>query len=177
MPEPGVTSIRLPPPSTGMLSWTKGRAMPNEIEELRARVQRLEDHIAILQTFSQYSHARDYYRPAEYVRAFADDGVFELRDQDGSVRHREHGTGELLAYLDTCPHPPDVYDKHLLAQPLITEMSDTEAKVESFWIFLTDRGAGPQIVAYGRYQDHLVNDAGSWRLKERHGQLESNSMT
>jgi hypothetical protein len=151
--------------------------MADDIEELRARVQRLEDHNAVLQTFSLYSHSRDYHRPDDYARAFADDGAFELRDQQGVVRHREDGTDELLAYLETCPHPPEVYDKHLLTQPLITSMSDTEAKVESFWIFVTDRGAGPKIVAYGIYDDHLVKDGDSWRLKERLGRLESNSMT
>ena len=151
--------------------------MPDEVEELRARVQRLEDHNAILQTFSQYSHARDYNRPDDYAKAFAVDGVFELRDQQGAVRHREHGTEELLDYLDSCPHPPAVYDKHLLTQPLITEMSETEARVESLWVFLTDRGAGPQVVAYGRYHDHLVNDGGTWRLQERLGRVESNNMT
>jgi hypothetical protein len=70
-----------------------------------------------------------------------------------------------------------VYDKHLLSQPLITEMSDADAKVESFWVFMTDRGAGPKVVAYGTYHDHLVKDGGIWRLKERLGRLESNSMS
>src|SRR5207302_9379820 len=133
-----------------------GWAMPDELEELRARVRRLEDQLAILQTFSLYSHSRDFYRPEGYAQAFADDGVFELRDLDGAVRHREDGTEELLAYLHTCPHPPAVFDKHVLTQPLITEMSDTDAEVESHWLFLTDRGAGPSIVAYGSYRDHLV---------------------
>src|SRR3954447_18550583 len=151
--------------------------MPDELKELRERVQRLEDQNAILQAFSLYSHSRDYHRPDDYARAFSDDGVFELREQQGVVRHREHGTEELLAYLETCPQPPAVYDKHVVAQPLITELSDTEARVESFWIFLTDRGAGPKVVAYGTYEDHLVKDGGTWRLKERLGRLESNSMT
>jgi hypothetical protein len=151
--------------------------MSDELAELRERVRRLEDHNAILQTFSLYSHSRDYFRPAEYAQAFADDGVFELRNQQGDVSHREEGTDELLAYLEKCAHPPAVYDKHLLTQPLIREMSDTDARIESFWVFVTDRGAGPKVVAYGTYDDHLVKDGDSWRLKERLGRLESNSMT
>jgi hypothetical protein len=151
--------------------------MADDLADLRMRVQRLEDQNSILQTFSLYSHSRDYHRPDDYARAFADDGAFELRDREGVVRHREDGTEQLLAYLDTCAQPPEVYDKHLLTQPLITEMTETEAKVESFWIFLTDRGTGPKVVAYGTYHDHLVKDGGTWRLKERLGRLESNSMT
>jgi hypothetical protein len=151
--------------------------MSDELSELRARIERLEDQNAILQTFSLYSHSRDYFHPEDYARAFADDGVFELRDQKGEVSHREDGTEELLAYLDKCPHPPAVYDKHLLTQPLIKEMSDGEARVESFWIFVTDRGTGPKIVAYGTYHDHLVKDGNAWRLKERLGHLESNTVT
>jgi hypothetical protein len=147
--------------------------MADELEELRKRVERLESQNAILQTFNQYSHSRDYYRPEVYGRVFADDGVFELRNQQGQVQHREEGTEQLLAYLDSCPHPPSVYDKHLMTQPVITELSDTEAKVESFWIFVTDRGSGPGIRAYGTYHDHLVNEGGTWRLKERLGRAES----
>jgi hypothetical protein len=145
-----------------------------ELAELHQRVQRLEDERAIMGVFSRYSHAMDYGLLDLYREVFAEDGTFDSRRAGGDRIHIETGTDELIAYVaERAADRAATVDKHLLAQPMVVELTDTEARVESFWVALHDKGAGPVIYAYGRYNDHLVKVDGRWRIKERRSELEA----
>jgi hypothetical protein len=45
--------------------------------------------------------------------------------------------------------------------------------VESFWIFLADRGQGPAIAGWGVQYDTVVKRDGSWFLQHRDARAEA----
>ncbi|MSQ26432.1 MAG: nuclear transport factor 2 family protein [Dehalococcoidia bacterium] len=144
----------------------------NDLEDMQRRVQLLEDERDIGDVFSRYSHTIDYGRQEEWADCFTEDGVFDVFTVDGRKVHKEHGRGELFRYLGGKKLPPQRYDKHVLAAPLI-DVKGSTAKAQSYFImFSSVAGSAPFIGVYGRYKDTLVKEGGRWYLKERLAEVE-----
>jgi len=147
-----------------------------ETNELLARLQVLEDERAILQTLYQYGHAMDYGPDADFVDCFAPDGVWEVRmRKTPSAAFTCTGRAEIAASLEaqTSVRAPALYAKHLLIEPRIVLDGD-EASVDSYFVRIEPRDDGPtQIVASGRYLDHLVRGGdGRWRFTRRIAEID-----
>ncbi|MSQ25504.1 MAG: nuclear transport factor 2 family protein [Dehalococcoidia bacterium] len=137
------------------------------LQQIMERLEALEAEKAIQETFSKYSHAMDYGLLDSYANeVFTPDGIFEVGDTTGKVMHREEGTQQLIAYLASKKHPPEKYDKHLIAASKFDIKGD-KAHVESFFVALKDKGNEPIIGSYGYYFDDLVKINGTWRIKKR----------
>ena len=145
-------------------------------DDLRARLQVLEDERAILQTLHQYGHAMDYGPDAEFVDCFAREGVWDVRMRTASAGSFQCcGHGEIAASLaaQTAMRVPALYAKHVVMDPQIVVTGD-EASVVSYFLRVEPRDAAPtQIVASGRYLDRLARCAdGRWRFTERVAEID-----
>jgi hypothetical protein len=145
-------------------------------DALLARLRVLEDERAILQTLYQYGHAMDYGPDADFIDCFAADGVWDVRMRkalNGAFTCVGHD--EIAASLgtQTSVRAPALYAKHLLIEPRIVLNGD-EASVQSYFVRIEPRDAGPtQIVASGRYLDHLIRcDDGRWRIIQRIAEID-----
>ena len=149
-----------------------GDTRQEELAALEGKIQALEDERDILRAFYTYSHTIDYGKTREWSECFTADGVFNVFMTDGTPVHRENNRTELKAYLESKLTPPEVYDKHILAAPVIKIVGD-KATAESFFIAIGDGGAGPLVFTFGRYNDTLVKESGRWLIKERKAETET----
>jgi hypothetical protein len=147
-----------------------------DTDALAARVQVLEDERAILQTLYQYGHAMDYGPDADFVDCFTPDGVWDVRmRRTPDEAFTCAGCDEIEASLamQTSVRAPALYAKHLLIEPRIVLDGDA-ASVQSYFARIEPREEGPtQIVASGRYLDHLIRcDDGRWRFTQRIAEID-----
>lgn len=156
-----------------MKTGSKADSVASEIEDLRKRLQLLEDEKRIIETLHRYSHTIDYGPPEAWAGVFTEDGVFDVYRVNGRKAHKESGRKELEKYLATKRLPPLLYDKHLVCSPVVSIKGDT-AQVESYVVLLRELEVGGATVAsWGRYHDTLVRQAnGTWLIKERLAEME-----
>ena len=135
---------------------------------IEARLQRLEDEQAILDTLYGYGHGLDYGHEDAWIDCWTEDAVL---DWPGRALMRGHA--ELRAGFRKHTHAPTVFHKHVVVEPRISIDGD-RASVVSMYARLDRYTDGPKIRAFGRYRDTLVRCAdGRWRLKERYPDIES----
>src|SRR2546428_10547563 len=145
-------------------------------DSMSERLQALEDERAILETLYQYGHAMDYGPDADFVDCFTPDGLWDVRMRklpDGSFQCKGHGEIQESLAGQTAVRAPALYAKHFVMDPRIVVTGD-EAYVQSYFLRVEPRDAAPtQIVASGRYVDHLVRcDDGRWRFTERIAEID-----
>ena len=136
-------------------------------------LETLREERAILETLHQYCHAVDYGIEEEYVGAFTEDAVFDVRKPSGETLHKEVGHGELKAYLAKYPGPPSRYNKHFMMDPMI-RLHDGKATVHSYFLAMRNGDDNKPVVgSFGRYIDTLVKVDGRWRISERIAEVEA----
>ncbi len=144
-----------------------------ELAALKRRLDYLEDMEAIRETLHRYSHTIDNGPFEAWANVFTEDGVFDVFMIDGRKVHKENGRAELKRYLATKQLPPNLYDKHLIASPVITIKGNT-ATVESYVILLRETATeGPRVYSWGTYHDTLNKVRGKWLIKERLASMET----
>jgi hypothetical protein len=125
---------------------------------------------AILRALHEYAHAMDSGDEQRWVDSFTADAVFDVVEVVGDRRvHREHGHGDLAAYVAAYPKPPH-FRKHVVVDPVIeVDLEHSCAHVESYWLLLQrdDEGGRPLVVAFGHYHDTMVKQGGRWLIEER----------
>jgi hypothetical protein len=136
----------------------------------------LEDERAILQTLYQYGHSMDYGPDADFIDCFTPDGVWDVRMRrtpEGAFTCAGHGEIAASLEVQASVRAPALYAKHLVIEPQIVVDGD-EASVRSYFLRVEPRDDGPtQIVASGRYLDHLIRcDDGRWRMTERVAEID-----
>lgn len=145
------------------------------IDDIAARLRRLEDERAIVHTLYRYGHALDYGREDDWADCFTDDGVFEVLLRDGETFSRVAGRDELLGFARAHTRAPVAYHKHFVADPMI-ELDGEAARADSYFARVDGQEAGQNacIVAMGRYRDRLVRcPDGVWRLRHRLAELQN----
>jgi hypothetical protein len=144
----------------------------NELEDLKARIQAIEDRNAILDTLKQYGHALDYGDFDRLTDCFTADTVRETRRLDGSV-NRWEGAAGTVDFATRHSHAPDLYHKHLVLNSLIELHGDT-ADVVSYMFRFDPREDEPSFVwGMGRYLDTMRRDSdGRWRILRRVSEIE-----
>jgi SnoaL-like domain len=123
-------------------------------------------------TLAQYTHAGDRFLLEEFVAAFCEDGVLEIRGSD-PVRGRRAimerfggGTAALQARQAAKALQPGATRRvvrHNVTNILFESVSPTEAAVASYFTVFTEVGLDHM----GRYRDRLVPVAGRWLIAHR----------
>ncbi len=110
-------------------------------------------------TIAAYAQALDDGRVDDVVATFCADGVADLGFgvYEGHAALRE-AFGQFV---------PQVPQRHLVANTLVTQWSDTEATATSDLVFLVKGDARWAIQLVGRYSDTLRHDDGTWRFARR----------
>jgi hypothetical protein len=140
--------------------------------ELERRLELLEAERQILACMYRYAHSMDYGPPEEWAACFTEDGTYETDFMDGTV-DRYEGRAELRRKAAGRQATGQVM-KHVMVNPMVTEVGATEARASAMYVLIEDRGDGPRVISCGRYLDHFVKDAdGAWRFKSRRSEREA----
>ncbi len=148
-----------------------------DLDELSARLDRLEAERAIVETMYAYGRALDYGDRDGFLDCFTDDAdyVVDMR-LGGAAVLSFHGREELAGYHDWHTHAPDAWHKHVATNPAITIDGDTATAVSYFLRLDSDAetGAPSTVSSSGRYVDEFVRgDDGSWRIRSRRCDVEN----
>ncbi len=111
-------------------------------------------------TMAAYTQALDDGRTEDIVATFCPDGVC---DMPGLGRHVGHDALR-AAYDRWKPRKPQ---RHLIANTLVTEWDEHQARVSSDVVFLHQSDGGWVVGVVGRYEDILHFDDGAWRFHRR----------
>lgn len=139
--------------------------MTDRLDELEARVRRLEDREAIHGLFMRYRECLDEKDFSGYAALFAEDGEFvaaggTAKGRDGIEELVDGMRGSLLTAVVGD-------DLHIVVNPEIRVDGD-RATARSTWIYLV-RGddTEPTLCKVGHYEDDLVREDGEWRFARR----------
>jgi len=152
--------------------------LEERVAELESRLKVLEAEREILRTLHQYCHAWDYGPDEVRLDCFTDDGVFHLSPQrlvsdmnPWTVRGKDEIYDQWVSHHIFAP---ENYFKHVLVDPKITLLNDSEATVHSSLCLWYHRDGSPYTASFGRYIDHMVKcPDGRWRFKERTAEIEA----
>jgi 3-phenylpropionate/cinnamic acid dioxygenase small subunit len=140
-----------------------------DIEQLQARLQRLEDLEEIRHLFESYGFYLDRGMWSDYASLFAEDGKLRLGPvrADGREAIEVAAREQLGARFD--PTGEKVGLVHLIGSPQIAIDGDT-ATSEVMWTVVS-RGADDSatVTSQGRHMDDLVREGGRWRIARRRG--------
>jgi ketosteroid isomerase-like protein len=142
---------------------------PSE-DSLAERVLRLEAEREILATLHQYGHALDDGRLEDFLDCFAEDGVWE-----SAPPRRFEGRAGLAALFEDLAwmRLPPARFRHLVVEPRVVLKGD-RATCASYFVSLRADPAGPQVFAFGRYEDEFFPSGdGRWRLRRRRAESEN----
>ncbi len=106
-----------------------------------------------------YAQALDDGRAADVVATFCPDGVADL----GFGVYEGHAA--LREAFDQ--FVPQVPQRHVVANTLVTEWTESEAQATSDLVFMVKGDAGWSVQLVGRYTDTLRNEDGTWRFVRR----------
>lgn len=148
-----------------------GKNKMTKIEELEARLRRLEDIEAIRQLKSHYWTCVDRRQLAEVRACFTDDAIIEM---EGVPKVK--GPKEFVAFMNRAGAAPGMYNLHSGQNPRITITGEDEAEglwdqyfrsvmapASSSWGF-AERLA---IELTGEYRDRYVRRDGKWLIAEQ----------
>jgi ketosteroid isomerase-like protein len=146
------------------------------IEELTARLDRLDAERAIVDVLYAYGSAIDYGDRDRFLQCFTADADYVVHMRIvGATVLQFHGHDELAGYFSDHTHAPDAWHKHVTTNPSVTVDGDT-ADATSYFLRV-DAGAESApavVVASGRYLDQLTRDAdGRWRIRSRRCEVEN----
>jgi uncharacterized protein (TIGR02246 family) len=144
--------------------------MSDELAELEARVQRMEDREAIHGLFMRYRQCLDEKDFSGYAALFAEDGEFVAA---GASAKGRAGIEELVdgmrGSLLTAVAGDDL---HIVVNPEILIDGD-RATARSTWIYLVRGDDGePTLSKVGHYEDVLIRENGGWRFARRYAPID-----
>ena len=152
-----------------------GQTLADVIRRLDAE----EAERAIVRTLHRYVHTLDYGVEDEWLDCFTDDGVFDVRYREGTVRpdsgppFRYEGRQALARFIAGHTRAPERYHKHLVSAALVT-IDGGDARADSYFMRIDDHRGRPYVRSFGRYRDRLVRGAdGAWRFALRVVEMES----
>ena len=128
-------------------------------EELSAK-----DYIEINQLYARYNQGVDLRNAEMWLGAFADDGIFQFRDEK-YVGQAELTEYRMRTYARTA-NGPDI--RHWNGSIVVTPTADGAAG-RAYWIMLDVSSPIPTEVASGHYDDLFVKTQEGWRIKVRTG--------
>ena len=143
--------------------------MPDDVEQLAARLQRLEDLEEIRTLFESYGYYLDHGLWAEYASLYAEDGQMRLGPvrADGRAEIEKAAREQLGVRFN--PSVDHVNLVHLIGSPRI-ELDGDRATSEVMWTVVSRGEDGrAAVTGQGRHLDDLVRENGRWRIQKRRG--------
>ena len=139
--------------------------MPDELDELRARVRALEDREEIRNLLQEYRRTLDVRDLRAFSALFAAQGTWTGRSGEATGPDGIHAM--LTAVLPGNPPAPGPTLWHLITDPAIAVDGD-RATASSLWMHVR-RGedARPLLPTLGGYDDELIREDGRWRFARR----------
>jgi hypothetical protein len=138
---------------------------------LAARIQQIEDHIAIERVLLEYGRALDSRNFADYSQLFATNG--EWSGSIGTFR----GPAAIKAAMEKSFKDSKAAavptNFHLLTNAIIDVKGDS-ATAWSKWTFMTMVDNKPVVALAGQYEDSLVREGGQWKFLRRTAQTPGN---
>jgi 3-phenylpropionate/cinnamic acid dioxygenase small subunit len=130
-----------------------------------ARVQQLEDRLAIEHLLTEYGRTLDNRDFAAYSKLFAVNG--EWKGALGTYR----GPAAIQAamekiFTDAAADIPKGKNFHVMSNFDISVQGD-RATARSMFIFYKMEGSKPEAAVAGRYEDILIREHGAWRFLQR----------
>jgi hypothetical protein len=144
--------------------------LEQRLAELERRVRELEDERAIATAFTRYNRLVNY--GGDLASVFVEDAVVEVVAPDGTQLVRQEGRDAYAAYRATLPLPPQKWSKNLALAPVVAIDGD-EARVENYFVVLSEEGSGPRVATFGRAQTTLVRGQDGWLIKSRRAEVEA----
>ena len=140
-----------------------------EVDELGARLRRLEDLEEIRRLFESYGYYLDHGLWTEYASLFAEDGKMRLGPMRADGREEIEKVARELIGAQFDPHADRVGLVHLISSPRI-ELDGDRATAEVMWTVVSRSADGTAVVSgQGRHLDDLVREGGRWRIQKRRG--------
>lgn len=141
-----------------------------ELQALLARVTRLEDERAILDTLHRYGQAADDGDDRTWSHLFAEDGVFLCLDRNENVLLREQGRPALAQWLRNFRANETRLTKHCVLAPVV-QIEGERALVKSYLTRISENAdpyAPPFLLLMGKYRDEMIKEEdGRWRFSQR----------
>jgi uncharacterized protein (TIGR02246 family) len=132
---------------------------------LEARIQRIDDRMAIEQLLMEYGRAVDNRDFAAFGALFTDDG--EWKGAQGSYRGPKQIRDSMeRIFTAAAADIPKGSNFHLLTNVIVNLQGD-HATASSKFIFYKMSGAKPQAEVAGRYEDKLVRVGEAWKFQQR----------
>ena len=134
-------------------------------QSLEARIQRIDDRIAIEQLLMEYGRAVDNRDFVAFAALFTADG--EWTGAQGSYRGPKQIRESMeRIFTAAAGDIPKGKNFHVLTN-LIIDLQGDHASASSKFIFYKMNGAKPEAEVAGRYEDQLVRVGGAWKFKQR----------
>jgi uncharacterized protein (TIGR02246 family) len=131
---------------------------------IEARLQRVEDELAIRRLLIDYAaflDGRDY---ARYAGLFTADG--EWTNAGGSHK----GQTAIRQMLEAALGPagaPNAANYHIISNPRIDLQGDRARATSRYLFVMRGQGGEPVPALAGVYSDELVRQAGQWKIRRR----------
>jgi hypothetical protein len=132
-----------------------------------ARLQQLEDHIAIERVLMEYGRALDRRDFATYSQLFATNG--EWSGSLGTFRGPAAIKAAMEQSFKDSKAAPIPTNFHVLTNAIIDVQGD-RATAWSKWTFMNMVDNKPVVVLAGQYEDTLIREAGKWKFLRRTAQ-------
>lgn len=111
----------------------------------------------IRKLLAMYCQLIDDGRFDEWIRLFTDDIEFVVMGM------HKHGHAELREFIEPSQQA-DARGKHMISEPWIEIVSETQATATTDFAWVSKQGAVGQS---GRYVDRIVNENGRWQFQRR----------
>lgn len=134
---------------------------------LAARLQQMEDHMAIERVLMEYGRALDSRDFAAYSQLFAAEG--EWSGSLGTFRGPAAIKAAMEKAFKDSPAAAIPTNFHLLTNAIIDVQGD-RATAWSKWTFMRMVDGKPVVALAGQYQDTLVREGGQWKFLRRTAQ-------
>jgi|SRR5690242_12234541 3-phenylpropionate/cinnamic acid dioxygenase small subunit len=149
------------------------------LEDIAARLARLEDENAIVKLLYRMAQTVDYGDHPTWLDCFTAETQFqmvEVSEADRVVRVTHEGKAALEAFIPGHTHAPAHFHKHLVGDPLVEVEGDT-ATASSYLTRIDKGDNGPYFWSFGRYLDSFRRcEDGRWRVTSRTIEVESRTV-
>jgi hypothetical protein len=141
--------------------------MPDQPDDLAARLQRLEDLEAIRQLFVDYGYYLDHGLFEEYGTLFAEEGEVLL----GPIG-RAKGPAAITALMTKTLGGRQGNSFHVICNPVI-HLDGDRATTDVTWLVVTrTETGGASASMLGRHKDTVVREGGRWKFLRREGYVD-----
>lgn len=138
--------------------------MTDTIESLAARLQAVEDRLAIIELEGAYARTFDSRNGAAWAALFVPDGIYQARGATPEKGNFVQGHDALAEFCTNAP-----FDGiHYLHLPQLTVDGDTaQARIHLEFVGLFHTAGNPSVRMVGYYDVRYARTAEGWRIVHR----------